>query len=151
MKKLSTVLSVGSMALYGVSFTLLVLVTVMQSVLIPLFFQGREVAFSMPLSQFVSVGGMFVLSTVAFLLSFKEKVPVFWNILLILLPVFLVVPLAEIIGFVQARFLSAYGINATLGYTYVQNLAAYVGLLNPVAYGSYLVCGGMRLSQSLKK
>ncbi len=151
MKKLSMILSVGSMALYGTSFLLLMLVTVLQSELVSLFFHGKQVSISVPISQFISVSGMFVLSLIVFLLSRKGHIPVFLNVLLILLPIFIVMPMGNFAGYVQRRVVSTYSVDVSLGYNYVQSLATYAGVLNPLAYGAYLVGCGMRLSGNFSK
>ncbi len=152
MKKLTSVLSVGSMAAYGFSFFSTFFVIVFQSLLKSMFFENSAYAqdFAVPLSPLFYNAGMLVLAIVAFLIIQKGNSPMWVNILLIALPILVLSPLTSGIAAVQSHLINGYGLHTALSYSLVNRLISYGNLLNAPAYGAYLVCGGIRLSENLR-
>lgn len=152
MKKTICALSICSAVIYALSFLGAVSVIAFQSVLLPLIDYGWEADFVFPIAPVFSAFCMLALSLVALFTSFKKTMPLWLNILLIVLPVLAVTPLSSLIATLQWRFMTHDdGFNILSVFSVVNELITVAVGLSPLGYAAYLVCGGMRLAAHRKE
>ncbi len=156
MKKSIYALSVGSVAIYSISFVLMLIVIAFQALFAAKYYPYYEHTFVIPWSSVFSATYMMCLSILAFFLAGKEKSSVWVNIILIALPVIIVNPLTTLIqSFQTVSINKSDAVEAALksaSLSHVNTMLGVVACLVPVAYAAYMVCAGMRLStQCVKK
>ncbi len=147
MKKAIRVLSMGSLIIYALSCAALLTVTLFQTPLVRLFYgYYRTHHFTVAFSQLFSAAAMLALSVIAFVAGVKDKRNVLLNILLVAIPVAVVTPVSWALSSVQTVLESQIrGTEYVISMSYVKNLASLCTGLNFLAYGAYMVCGGLRI------
>ncbi len=149
MKIAARILSIGSAVIYVLTFLVQILAISLQTTLVPVLFELPDHVFMLPIAPVLSVLFMLVLAVAGIIVSFKDA-PIWVNILLVAIPVLMLTPLTNAVGYYQSKLVFD-GMLELRSLSVMNTFMSYITCLTPLASGAYMVSGGMRIAGSCKK